>query len=361
MSTRLWIVVGGGGVGKTTTSAALGVTFAKQGRRSLVITVDPARRLADALGVQLGVEATRVQIGGVSLDARMPDSRRSVDHFVDWLWVDADARKRVRDNPMYRELGDALAGVHELVSLAVLERDVQSGMYDDVILDTAPSRHALELFDYPQKLIKMLDERTLRFMIGLARIAGAALEQRPDESRLFAWGKRRAGALVSHLVGETAIINIAALFVELEAARERWLALVQSVRTRLESRNTRYLVIAAPSGAALDDAAYLCSELTQRRTKPTALIINRTHAARDTWPRLDPADPLQDVVTSLQRDSERLGAQTQTAFERVRSFPNTGASVASLPSVAAVDPTQVLLALAEHLGAQTWLDPNAPR
>jgi anion-transporting ArsA/GET3 family ATPase len=359
VSTRLWIVVGGGGVGKTTTSAALGVAFAKQGRRSLVITVDPARRLADALGVELDVEATKVRVDGATLDARMPDSRRSVEHFVDWLWLDPAARRRVRDNPMFRELGDALAGVHEMVSLAVLERDVQSGNYDDVILDTAPSRHALELFDYPHKLIKMLDERTLRFMIGLARLAGAALEQRPQESRLFAWGKRRAGALVSHLVGERAIVNIAALFVELEAARERWLTLVQSVAARLESESTRYLVIAAPSGAALDDAAHLCAELTQRRSKPTALIINRTHLARQVWPELDAGDPLYELVSGLRRDSERLGAQTQVALKRVRAFPETGASVAALPAVDAVDPTQVLIALADHLAGQDWLQAPA--
>ncbi len=355
MSARLWIIVGGGGVGKTTTSAALGLALAKSNRRTLVITVDPARRLADALGVKLDVEATRVGIKGVEMDARMPDSRRSVDQFVEWLWVDPEAQRRVRDNPMYRELGDALAGVHELVSLAVLERDVQSGNYDDVILDTAPSRHALELFDYPKKLVKMLDERTLRFMVGLARLAGATLEDRPDESRLFAWGKRRAGALVSHLVGETAIVNIAALFVELEAARERWLALVQSVEERLASPDTRYVVIAAPSGAALDDAAHLCAELSRRRYNTAALLVNRTRSEHNEWPAFEPSDPLYPLASALEQESQRLAEQTQSALKRVKAFPRTGATLATLPAVEEVDPTKVLATLSKHLGQEPWV------
>jgi anion-transporting ArsA/GET3 family ATPase len=92
MSAALTVVVGGGGVGKTTTSAALGLAFARQGRRTLVVTVDPARRLADALGVQIGIEACPICVDGTELWARMPDAGRPVDLFVSWLFDDPAAR-----------------------------------------------------------------------------------------------------------------------------------------------------------------------------------------------------------------------------------------------------------------------------
>ncbi|MEZ4226139.1 MAG: ArsA-related P-loop ATPase [Polyangiaceae bacterium] len=355
MSTRLWTVVGGGGVGKTTTSAALGMCLARAGRRTLVVTVDPARRLADALGVRLDVRATRVCVDGVELEARMPDARASVDHFVDWLWLDPAARDRVRANPMYQELGNALAGVHEMVSLAVVENDLASGRFDDVVLDTAPSRHALELFDYPAKLVKMLDERTLRFMIGLSRLAGAALEERPDESRLFSWGKRRAGSLVSQLVGQTAIVNIAALFVELETARERWLALVENVERRLAHPSTRYVVIAAPSGAALDDAAYLSAELLRRRLKPSALLLNRTRMTPTAWPALGAGDPLAPLIDLLAKEERQAVKQAQLALERVQSLPGAKRIIHTLPAVDDVDPARVLSTLSGCLAQQPWV------
>jgi anion-transporting ArsA/GET3 family ATPase len=122
MGTRLTVCVGGGGVGKTTTSAALALSLARRGRRTLVITVDPARRLADAFGTEVGRHAQSVMLDGANqfLFARMPDSRMSLDDFVLWLFEDPKQRKRVMDNPAYRELGDSLAGVHELITIGLL-------------------------------------------------------------------------------------------------------------------------------------------------------------------------------------------------------------------------------------------------
>ncbi len=219
----LTVVLGGGGVGKTTTSAALGLAHARAGRRVLVVTVDPARRLADTLGVEVGTEACRIEVGGTALHARMPDSRQSVDRFAEWLFQDPDALRRVRDNGMYRELGNSLAGVHELVSIAFVDQELASGLYDEVVLDTAPSRHALEFLDYPARLGRMLEARSLEWVAGLARLAGVALDARPEERGLLSWGKKRVGNLVSHLVGAQAIHDIAALFAEFVPVRERWL------------------------------------------------------------------------------------------------------------------------------------------
>ena len=128
-STRLTVCVGGGGVGKTTASAALALSLARTQRRTLVITVDPARRLADALGTEVGRHAQPVSLDRSEsyLFARMPDSRMSLDDFAQWLFEDPEQRQRVMANPAYLELGDSLAGVHELITIGLLQTEVDSG------------------------------------------------------------------------------------------------------------------------------------------------------------------------------------------------------------------------------------------
>lgn len=355
MSAGLTVVIGGGGVGKTTTSAALGLALARSGRRVLVVTVDPARRLADALGVSLHEEASTIDIDGAPLWARMPDSSRSLDRFVDWLLPEPEARARLRSNAMYRELGDALAGVHELVAVGQLEQDVASGGFDEVVLDTAPSRHALELFDYPGKIGRMLEARTMAFAAGLGRLAESTLETRPDERGLFAWGKRRAGELVSGLLGKEAVLATGALFLELQGARERWLELVQQSEARLASASTRYVVVSATSGAALDDASYLARQLRERKLATTALVLNRCRDGSRALPVLDGAHPLAAMVGELRDEDARLGAQTAAARRRLERERRSPTVLTCLPALDASDPRRILLELASALEREAWV------
>lgn len=348
---RLSVVVGGGGVGKTTTAAALALAHARARRRVLVVTVDPARRLADALGVDVGIDAGAATIDGATLYARMPDSTKSVDAFAEWLFQDPAALARVRENGMYRELAGALAGVHELVCVAFVDHELSSGRWDEVVLDTAPSRHALELMDYPGRLARMLEARTLEWISSLARLAGATLDTRPDERGLFAWGKKRVGSLVSHLVGPTAIRDIAALFTEFSLVRERWLELVTRVERRMADPRCRYYVVSAPSGSSLDDAAHLFAELRARRIRPTAALLNR--AMHDPPPWLgaleEHGDPrLQEILLSYGREFGARIAATRAAEARLVTH---GVPVVPLPALRTSDARRILIQLSATLAA----------
>ncbi|MFO0564766.1 MAG: ArsA-related P-loop ATPase [Polyangiaceae bacterium] len=356
MTTRaaLTVVVGGGGVGKTTTSAALGLGLARHGRRTLVVTVDPARRLADALGVRIGIEACPIQVDGTELFARMPDARGSVDLFVNWLFDDPAARERVFQNGMYRELSSALAGVHELISVAFIDHELGSGRYDEVVLDTAPSRHALEFLDYPGRLGRMLEARTLEWMVGLSKLAGATIEDRPDERGLLAWGRKRVGHLVSNLVGVKAIRDIAALFSEFLPVREKWLGLVHSVERRIHARSTRYVIVTGPSGSSLDDAEFLLGELSERSLAPAALLLNRAvertpdwlgslHARRAEEPSLDAA------LGAYQEEYRARAAQTEHALERLKGLTRAKTPLVALPTLRTSDPHEILVTLASEL------------
>ncbi len=332
------------------------LSAARAGKKSLVVTVDPARRLADALGVRVGIESCAVTVDGVELFARMPDARRSVDVFADWLFEDPAARARVQQNGMYRELGNALAGVHELICVAFVDHELGGGRYDEVVLDTAPSRHALEFLDYPAKLGRMLEARTLDWVAGLARIAGVTLDDCPGGRGLVAWGKRRVGELVGNVVGVHAIRDIAALFAEFVLVRERWLDLAERVARRLQSPSTRYVVVTGPGGASLDDAGFLLSELAQRGLAPDALVLNRAVDKPPKWiaelvARSASEPGLVAAIGAYVSEYDARAAQSARARHRLERIMPRGVPLAVLPSVRSNEPLEILRTLADGLGS----------
>jgi anion-transporting ArsA/GET3 family ATPase len=347
-------MVGGGGVGKTTTTAALGLARARQGERVLVVTVDPARRLADALGVTVGSETSRIRLHGVELHARMPDPRRAVDQFAGWLFSDDPVRgDRVRRNPLYRELSDALLGMYELVTTAIIDQELGSGQYDQVVLDTAPSRHALDFIDSPGRLVSMLEARTLRWVGQLGRHAGAALTRRPTGRGLLGWGKRRMEALVANAIGAPAVRDTAEFFVDLVAVRERWLSVLRRIERRLHASDTQFWVVAGPSGAALDHAEYLVRELERRNLPPDRVLINRVVQEVPDWLTLLKQTPVHDLDALVQgylTEHEALVLQSRRARERMGRLLAPGTPLACLPVIRSSDPTIILRVLADALG-----------
>ncbi len=355
MTVNLTVLVGGGGVGKTTTSAALALAGARRGERVLVVTVDPARRLADALGVELGSELTRVSIDGVEFDAIMPDPRRAVGQFAGWLFTTDPARgERVRNNPLYRELSDALVGMYEMVCITLVDQQIASGRYDHVVLDTAPSRHALDFVDYPARLVAMLEARTLRWVAQLAGHAGALLGRRPEGRGLLAWGRRRLGGLVANLVGGPAVRDLAAFFEDLVAVRARWLALLKGVERRLSAERTRFWVVTGPSGAAVDDAEYLIRELEQRELAADRVLVNRMQAEVPEWLTAlgrEPPSLLGELVRGYLTEYEARVLQTRRARERMTRLLPPGTPLLLLPAVRTADPRAILRVMSELLGA----------
>ena len=154
--------------------------------------------------------------------------------------------------------------MHEMVCVAIVNQELASGRYDEVVLDTAPSRHALEFLDYPERLAQMLESRTLRWLSSMAAYSGVSLDDQPQGRGLVAWGKRRVQALLGKVAGQLAMRDVSALFSDLIGVRERWLELLHEVQLRLDSKQTRYVVVSAPSAASIEDAAHLLMELGRR-------------------------------------------------------------------------------------------------
>jgi anion-transporting ArsA/GET3 family ATPase len=179
---RVIVCAGGGGVGKTTTSAALAVALARDGARVLVVTIDPARRLAGAMGVAISDVATPVPLVGAkgSLHALMPDPRRSMRTFLEHLFAGHPAgRERLLSNRLYQGLADAAAGVHELVAMNLVAHASVGGAFEVIVIDTAPSRHAIDFVTYPGRLAALLSGRPVGWLAGLAQRAATP----PGEAR----------------------------------------------------------------------------------------------------------------------------------------------------------------------------------
>ena len=357
---RLTICVGGGGVGKTTTSAALALHLARGGARTLVITVDPARRLADALGVEIGQATRPAPIDprpGVKLFAKMPDPRSSLDDFMVWLFLDETQRKRVVQNPAYRELADSLAGVHELLTIGLLQHEIDSGSFDEIVLDTAPSRHALAFLTYPSRLLELLEAKALGWL------AAAAESTRDDAPRsgIFAWGRSKVEGLFGRLVGVSALRNLSSLFAELASVRGRWAELARKTDSMLGAESTRYLVVGAPTGGAIEDVTFLLRSLERRRLRAHAVVLNRAERAPPPCERgvlgmlvggqsgLGAAEiaVLRETLTSLAAEHATRQAAADLAERTLTPRLPRGTPIVRLPFVGPAQPSEIVLALAD--------------
>ena len=369
--TRLSICIGGGGVGKTTTSAALALSFARRNRRTLVITVDPARRLADALGTEIGWRSQCVPIESANglLFAQMPDTRMSIDDFVTWMFQDPVRRKRVMENPAYRELGDSLAGVHELITIGLLQTEVDGGCWDEIVLDTAPSRHALAFLTYPSRLLGLLEAKALTWLAAMAATSDPSISQSRPKSGLFEWGRSKAESLMGKIVGLDGLRSLSELFGDMVSVRERWAGLAHRTEALFRNPSTRYLIIVAPTGGALADARYLASNLRRIDLRPSSIVLNRAECSAppcesrirlaiesgfDFVGRGVPSDhigALLQTLKTMEIEHQARSDAARSALHTLESLCPSNVRITRLPFVYRSEPAAIVRAISD-----AWLD-----
>lgn len=354
------LCAGGGGVGKTTTAAAIGLALARSGRRTLVVTIDPARRLAGALGVSLGDAVSRVEIPEAHghLSALMPDPRRSLGTFVEQLFADEPAaRARVAHNRLFTALSDAVAGIHELVAMNLVARAAEGGDFDVVVIDTAPSRQAVDFVTYPERLTTLLGGRSVAWLADLAARA-ASPDAPPARGSLRAWGASHVEALVAKVTGPTLVRDTADLFSDLALVRERFVGLTAHASRLLLGERAAYALVAAPTAAARDDVLFLAARLEALGRAPRAVILNRAEDAPT--PHLTLLRDSPGVTRAVQQAAGSLADESARRGEAARAV---GAELARrvrvpqvrLPWVESVTPFGTVAALCDavtpHLAA----------
>ncbi len=355
------VCAGGGGVGKTTTSAALALALAWQGKRTLVVTVDPARRLADAMDTPIGSEPKRVPLDPSvkgELWALMPDPRVAMRTFIEHLFKnEPEAKARLVQNPIFLVMEDAVAGVHELVSVMLVVRAVSEIALDVVVVDTAPSRYALDLVSYPGRLAALLEGRAVAWFGSLAQRATGDGDS--EHGGVLAWGRRKVEGALGRVLGARVITDVANLFGELARVRLRFAQLARQAEELVLGEATKFVLVAAPSGAAGADLHYLARKLERLGREATAVVLNRADDAAPPWVDELLADEAATpaLVAAVRQLEEERAARTRAAdamaSELATSLPKL--RQLRLPTIAAEHPAAIVGALAgelaRHLGA----------
>lgn len=353
---RVIVCAGGGGVGKTTTSAALSVALAARGHRTLIVTIDPARRLAGAMGVPITDVVTPVPLPAARgrLWALMPDPRRSMGTFLDFLFADEpEARARMLTNNLYLGLADAAAGVHELVAMNLVARAATDGDFDVVVIDTAPSRHAIDFVTYPARLAALLGGRTVAWLAGLAQRSGGATATAPRG--LLSWGTGHVEHLLARVTGPNLVRDTANLFADLALVRERFVALTRRASELLLGERVAYALVAAPTAAARDDVLFLAARLEKLGRRPRAIVLNRADTQAAPWVRALREGPgvapsITEVLDVLEQERRTRATAADGLAVELRS-KLSWAAVVRLPYVEASAPEDIVAALSTELDA----------
>ncbi|MDT7684479.1 MAG: hypothetical protein QOG57_4789, partial [Pseudonocardiales bacterium] len=276
--TTVVVCCGSGGVGKTTTAAALAVRAAERGRRTVVLTIDPARRLAEALGLStLSNEPKRVtgvsddeSGSGGELHAMMLDMRRTFDEMV-YTHSTPDRAEKIIANPFYQTISSSFSGTQEYMAMEKLGQLTATGKWDLIVVDTPPSRSALDFLDAPQRMSSFLDGKMIRLLSAPARAGGRGLR------RLVGAGFGLFAKAVGTILGGQMLADASAFVQAFDTMfggfRER-AALTYEL---LRSPGTAFVVVAAPEPDALREAAYFVDRLASEDMPLAGLILNRTH------------------------------------------------------------------------------------
>ncbi|MEM9731353.1 MAG: ArsA-related P-loop ATPase [Myxococcota bacterium] len=360
-NTNVIVCAGGGGVGKTTTSAALALATARSGARVLVISLDPARRLGDALGVRLGSEPSELTVdsGDGALFGLMPDPNTALTAFSKILFAeDLSAIDRLRHNRVYAALDESVPGLHELVTMHIALQAVDELEIDTVVVDTAPSRNAVDFIDYPRRLAKLLRSRAVGW---LAKI-GSGAEPSP---------RHRMGRVERLLVDAVgpAVRDAAGLFAELAKARERFLELNEQAGRLLFGPETKYLLVAAPTSAAQEDVHYLVNKLRGLRLRANAVILNSAYVVDSGWiERLENTERSTAAIRSALatiRDEQRARRRAADRLSDSIALQHPRLPQVRLPRVEVREPREIVsrlaLAVERSGGPELWDPPERQR
>jgi anion-transporting ArsA/GET3 family ATPase len=274
---RIVICAGSGGVGKTTTSAAIALGLAAQGLRVAVVTIDPAKRLANALGLdELGNEPARVEaerFAGHGIEvpgelwAMMLDAKRTFDELIERLAPDARTREDILGNRIYQELSSAVAGSQEFTAIAKLYDLDRSGRFDAIVLDTPPSRNALDFLDAPDRLTGFFEGRALKIFLAPTGIA----------AKLVGGGTSVVFSILKRVTGVDLLQDLSVFFRALSGVIDGFRERAAGVKALLADPATTFLVVTSPEREPVAEAIFFRGKLRDAKMPFGGLVVNRAH------------------------------------------------------------------------------------
>jgi anion-transporting ArsA/GET3 family ATPase len=323
---EICICAGSGGVGKTTTSAAVAMAMASRGMKVAVLTIDPAKRLANSLGLpELGNEETlvdprRFTEAGVEMRgelwAMMLDAKRTFDELVERHAPDEQTRDRILQNRIYQEISNAMAGSQEYMAMEKVYELHQEARYDLLVLDTPPTRHALDFIEAPERMTRFIEGKSLQFFM------------RPGRFGMKLLG-RSGGILFSALkriTGIDLLQDLSEFFQSFGDMAEGFSERAQRVKELLGDRRTTFLLVTAPERDPIDEAVYFWRRLKEAKLPFGGVVVNKVHpdylqvaegAGSDTA-----SEALDRLVPELERSLDGTPGAAELARKVAENFEN---------------------------------------
>ncbi len=276
-ATRIIVCCGSGGVGKTTTAAALGVRAAERGRKVVVLTIDPARRLAQSMGID-ALDNTPRRVKGIDesaggeLSAMMLDMKRTFDEIVE-AHADAERARAILENPFYQSLSAGFAGTQEYMAMEKLGQLRARDEWDLIVVDTPPSRSALDFLDAPKRLGSFLDGKFIRVLMAPAKVGGRA------GMKFLNVGMSMMTGTLSKLMGSQLLSDVQTFVAAMDTMFGGFRTRADATYRLLQAPGTAFLVVAVPERDALREAAYFVERLAAEEMPFAGLVLNRVHGS----------------------------------------------------------------------------------
>ncbi len=271
------ICAGSGGVGKTTTSAAIAAGLASRGQKVAVLTIDPAKRLADSLGLkELENEPRKVdpklfEAAGAEMRgelwAMMLDAKATFDELVRKHAPDAETRDRILENRIYRQLSNALAGSQEYMAMEKLFEIHQEGLYDFLVLDTPPSRNALDFLDAPKRLTQFIEGRGMQMFMKPTGLA----------TKVVGRGSSMAMSVLKRVTGLDLLTDLSDFFQAFSGMVDGFRERAKRVSELLADPATTFVVVCGPQGEPITEAVYFHRKLVEAKLPVGGVIVNKVH------------------------------------------------------------------------------------
>jgi anion-transporting ArsA/GET3 family ATPase len=342
---RVLVCLGSGGVGKTTTSAALALRAALEGKRTLCLTIDPAKRLANSLGLselrdqeqQIApalFEAQGLTCRG-SLTAMMLDMKRTFDDLVARHASSAEQRERILKNRIYQYVSTSLAGTQEYMAMEKLHAMHQDSRFDVIVLDTPPTTNALDFLDAPQKLIGAIDSPVMRWFV----------EQLQEGAGLFSKGAAFVLRALAKFTGAEFLEQIGQFVTDINQLFGGFRERAQAVYQDLRGPDVAFVIITSPSPQAVGEAAFFNKKLAEYGIKPAAVVVNRIQSEVALPATLDAGRlasllpdgagdaALFEQMRQAARDQSALAARDREGVRRLRQHIGAGMSYTEVPAL----------------------------
>jgi anion-transporting ArsA/GET3 family ATPase len=319
------VCCGAGGVGKTTSAAALGLLAAEEGRSVCVMTIDPARRLAQAMGLEaLSNEPQPVAVPTGRLDAMMLNPKHTFDSMVESYAPSPQVRDAIFANRYYQELSATLGGSRELIAMERVLEIASTGGYDLLIVDTPPAQHALDFLDAPRRLIDMLDGSFTQMLLAPYSVAARA------QFNLFRQSSAAALKFLERLTGVALLADLSEFLLAFSSMFDGLKERSRKVIALMSEPSTTFLLICAPEPVSLGQVSRFSERLESEQMRVSGMLVNRVHRAYGEEELTESDIGLLDRVSASLLDGRSLSERVDAALQDARALASADAEALRL-------------------------------